>query len=262
MADPRNLEPDMDVLAGELALGLLEGEERLEAERLKLQNADFAAAVDRWAGVGQSWLDEQPDEAPSDLLWRRIEAGLERNAGPVPVHARYLEPHEVSEPANSNFVWKAYAMAASVAALAFALMWMLDQPDRVSVPVEVPVEEPFQPDVLSVAQINQAEAGTLLSALYDRENGTLYLKLAQIPDPSRVPQVWLVDAGGTPRSLGFGERDSVTRLQLTPEQQEIVAASGTIAVSLEQPASTPHETPTDVLGAAELAPFTGADPST
>lgn len=263
MADPRNLTPEMDLLASELALGLLEGSERLEAERLRLQDPDFAAAVAEWETVGLSWLEEQPGQAPSDLLWHRIEAGLTRSETPiVPVQERYLEPHEIGEPGRGGVFWKVYAIAASLAALAFALMWMLDEPERISVPVEVPVEGPVQPDVLSVAQISQAEAGTLLSALYDRETGKLYLKLAEIPDPSRVPQLWLLDAGGTPRSLGFGNRNSVTELQLSEAQREIVAASGVIAVSLEQPSSTPGDTPTDVLGTAELAPFEGSSPST
>ena len=272
MADPRNLTHEMDALAAELALGLLENEERLEAERLQLQNADFAVAVADWEGVGLSWLDELPEDAPSDLLWRRIEASLDpggvdrarsdRQAAPAPVQERYLEPHEIGGPSGVGIWWKVYAMAASVAALAFGLMWMLDQPERISVPVEVPVEGQFQPGVLSVAQISQPDAGTLLSALYDRQTGKLYLRLAGIPDATRVPQLWLIDAGGTPRSLGFGDRDSVTELQLTEAQREIVAASGVIAVSLEQPAPTPGDTPTDVLGSAELAPFDGTVPRT
>ena len=271
MADPNlPLEPEMDALAAELALGLLDGPEhslaRLEAERLRLEDPAFAAAVEAWEREGLALLDEQargqPAQAPSDALWSRIEASVSRRPVAVPAPA---VPSVRPEPVTVRDAgpWKPAALAASLAALVFAGLWAFDPAkrvtERVAVPVEQeaeqPVEQPFTPEALSVAQINAPEDGTLLSALYDRESGRLYLRLAEIPDPARVPQLWLIDDAGTPRSLGFGTRGTVSTLELSPEQQAIIEATGTIAVSLEEPAAVPGDTPTDVLGAASLAPL-------
>ena len=257
MADPMLLDPEMDMLAAELAFGLIEGAERLEAERLRLEDPTFAQAVEQWERHGLSWLEEeQPADGPDEHLWSRIAAGLTREPAAPPV-ADYQAvehlPTSLPTPANDPGLWRPFALAASAAALVFAGLWALDRPERV--PVSVPVEQPFAPEALSVAQINAPEEGTLLSALYDRETGKLYLRLAELPDPSRVPQLWLIDAGGTPRSLGFGTRGAVSTLELTPQQQQIIEQAGTIAVSLEAPTEVPGDAPTDVLGAADLAPL-------
>lgn len=263
MADPlASPDPEMDLLAAELALGLLEGSERFAAERLRLEDPAFAAAVARWEREGLVWLDAEPEEALSeieaDALWARIEASVTRR--PVGVAAAGSQPAAVAAPAPAPVtvrdagLWKPFALAASLAALVFAGLWAF-RPQVVEVPVEVPVEQALVTEALSVAQINGAEAGMLLSALYDRETGRLYLRLADIPDPSRVPQLWLIDDTGTPRSLGFGTRGAVSELELTPEQRAIIESAGTIAVSLEAPAAVPGDTPTDVLGAANLAPL-------
>lgn len=256
MADPNlpPLTPERDALAAELALGLLEGTERLEAERLRLEDPAFAAAVEAWERQGLAWLDEQPEEAPSDATWARIEAAVSRppTATVVPLRAPEEEaPRRTIVPVRDAGPWKPLALAASLAALVFAGLWTFATPER----IVMPVEQPFAPDALSVAQINAPEDGMLLSALYDRETGRLYLRLAEIPDPARVPELWLIDTAGTPRSLGFGTRGAVSALELSAEQRAIIEATGTIAVSLEQPAATPHEAPTDVLGAANLAPL-------
>ncbi len=257
MADPTiPLDPELDLLAAELALGLLEGSERLAAERLRLEDPAFAAAAERWEREGLAWLEQAPDEVPAESLWARIEASVTRRpvgvAGAGPEAVAVAAPAPTAASVRDAGPWKPFALAASLAALVFAGLWAF-RPQMVEVPVEV--EQAFAPEALSVAQINGAEAGMLLSALYDRETGRLYLRLADIPDPSRVPQLWLIDDSGTPRSLGFGTRGAVSELELTAEQQAIIESAGTIAVSLEAPAAVPGDTPTDVLGAANLAPF-------
>ena len=45
------LDEPLEALAGEYVLGTLSAAERLEAQTLLAQNADFAAAVDLWTGA-------------------------------------------------------------------------------------------------------------------------------------------------------------------------------------------------------------------
>lgn len=252
MTDPAfpPLDPERDMLAAELALGLLEGEERLEAEKLRLAEPAFDAAVARWQREALARFEAEPVDAPSDAVWQRIEAGLARSPAAPPPQVR-ASAAPVPVPANDPGMWRPFALAASLAAVVFAGLWAFAAPER----IEVPVEQPFEPDTLSVAQINAAEDGMLLSALYDRASGRLFLRLAELPDPARVPQLWLIDDGGTPRSLGFGQRGQVAEIELTAQQRAIIEETGTIAVSLEAPTATPGDAPTDVLGAASLAPL-------
>ncbi|MBL7372452.1 hypothetical protein INQ23_24295, partial [Escherichia coli] len=49
MPEPMTPE-ERDALAAELALGLLEGDARAQAMRLRLSDSDFAAAVEAWDG--------------------------------------------------------------------------------------------------------------------------------------------------------------------------------------------------------------------
>ncbi len=251
MIDPAMppLDPERDLLAAELAFGLLDGAERLEAEKLRLTEPAFAAAVARWERHALTAFEGELVEEPSDAVWQRIEAGLARRpAAASSIPARRVDP---PVPANDPGLWRPFAIAASLAAVLFAGLWAFARPDM----IEVPVRQPLEPQTLSVAQINAEEEGALLSALYDRESGRLFLRLAELPDPARVPQLWLIDDGGTPRSLGFGQRGQVAEIELTPEQRAILEQTGTIAVSLEPPSATPGNTPTDVLGAASLAPL-------
>ena len=71
---------DLERLAAEHALGLLEGEEAARAERMLASDQTFAAAVAYWRSrfteLDQTALAARPSEA----LWRRIESGLAQTA--------------------------------------------------------------------------------------------------------------------------------------------------------------------------------------
>ena len=249
MTDSRPLDAERTMLAAEYALGLLEGPERAEGARLYASDPAFADEVDRWVDEATDWNGEQQDVSPSPEFYRRVAAAVGVETVEQPVEAND------DEPTGGPGMWRPLALAASLAAVAFAGLWMLDrptEPDPTIARGEAPVL-PDQQDNFSIAQISSGDATSLVSALYDSDTGTLYVKLSDIPDAERVPQLWLLDSAGTPRSLGFGTRSANNRILLTPEQRQIASAGGTLAISLEQPAAQPHETPSDVLGAAQLA---------
>ncbi len=231
MADPHLPPPDRDLLAAELALGFLGEAERVEAEQLQLQDPAFAANVDTWRREGARLLAELPADHPAHT-WRRIEASIAPSAG-------------------VSSAWKPLALAASLAAIIFASLWTFTPSERVT----VSVEEPFRPASYAVAQIKGSDAQSLLSAVHDRENGTIYLHLSDVTDPERVPELWLVGSDGSPHSLGYGQPNSVATLELTAEQRAIIDHGGVLAISLEEPAEQPHEVPSDVLGTSEITPL-------
>ncbi|MGB3794943.1 MAG: anti-sigma factor [Alteraurantiacibacter sp.] len=249
MTDKPRLDAERALLAAEYALGFLEGAERIAAGQQYSSDPVFAEEVDRWTEEASGWAEKQPDDGPSAGIYDRIAAavGLETPAGSVtPIR---------SAPAQGPGMWRPLALAASLAAVGFASLWLLDRPDRQDQTVrnEPVASVEYQPETLSIAQISSDDATSLVSALYDNDTGTLYVKLSDIPDAERVPQLWLLDSSGTPRSLGFGTRDANSRITLSADQRQIASEGGTIAISLEQPASAPHETPSDVLGAAQFA---------
>jgi hypothetical protein len=69
---------DDDILAGELALGLLEGAERDDAEARAGNDAEFAALVEAWRNRLAPLLT-QHSEAPPERLWQGIKARLSAN---------------------------------------------------------------------------------------------------------------------------------------------------------------------------------------
>ncbi|RIV88917.1 anti-sigma factor [Aurantiacibacter zhengii] len=245
-------EAERNLIAAEYALGLLEGPDHVAAERLYMIDPAFTREVERWLFESSGWTDEDATEGPSPEAYERISRGLglQRSAA-LDVSAK----RDLSPPAPASRFWQYSALAASFAAIVFAGLWLFDRP---SSPTNAPAiaEAPVLPnerDSLSIAQISSGNATSLVSALYDNDTGTLYVKLSDIPDPQRVPQLWLLDSTGNPRSLGFATRGSSSEIVLSAEQRQIAIAGGTLAISLEQPAAAPHALPSDVIGAAQLA---------
>ncbi|WP_120076573.1 anti-sigma factor [Aurantiacibacter odishensis] len=246
---------ERNLLAAEFALGLLEGADHAEAERLYLTDAAFAQEADRWLAEGSGWIDELATEGPSADAYERISRGLGLQRSEASEASGVTATRNSFQSAPASRFWQYSALAASFAAIAFAGLWLFDRPalptDTPAV-AEAPVP-PYEQGNLSIAQISSGDATSLVSALYDNDTGTLYVKLSDIPDPQRVPQLWLLDSTGNPRSLGFATRSANSEIALSSEQRQIAREGGTLAISLEQPAAEPHASPSDVIGAAQLA---------
>ncbi len=105
MADPDTI-PE-DVAAAELALGLLDGEERGAALRRVLAEPGFAARVEWWRLRFAALFDLWPEHAAPPHLAARIEASLD---GPTSAKA-------------SRFAWP--ALAAITSAIAASLLVFL-----------------------------------------------------------------------------------------------------------------------------------------
>jgi len=72
---------DREYLAAEYALGILEGEELVEARGLVASDADFAREVDEWSERIAPLFDEAGEEAPPEVLWQRVKAEIDRDRG-------------------------------------------------------------------------------------------------------------------------------------------------------------------------------------
>jgi anti-sigma-K factor RskA len=216
------LTPERDALAAELALGVLEGEERAEAQRLCLADPAFATAVENWRlqlGVLHETIADEP--LPSGL-WSAIDARL--NAA------------DNTETVSKLRFWRRSAWASGAVAAALAVVLLLPRAPAVRTVVLPPAQS-------AIAQLN-GEAGAILAASYTPQAGQLQIRPVDLPDSKLSPELWLIPADGVPRSLGLIGTTGTTRIDVPLALRAYLTDGAVLAVSLERAETAPHKAPT------------------
>lgn len=211
-------------MAAELALGVLEGEERAEALRLSLASPAFAAMVSKW----QQRLDplgEGFSEVPPPDVWRAIEARLDAD--------------ERTREVRSVRLWQGIAAVSGALAAALAAIMVLS-PATLRDAARAPA--PVTPSPVAIAQLSGAD-GTLLAARIDPTAEYLDIRAVALPETSLTPELWVIPGDGVPRSLGLIARDGTTQVRLAENLRPLVADGAILAVSLEQVEGAPHTAP-------------------
>ena len=245
MAEQVTGEEDRELLAAELALGLLEGSERSEAQRLRLADPGFAAAVEDWAERLAPLSAFVPDAAAPTTLWPAIERRLD---GTAEASAPAAAPADFARRLRR---WQASTatMGAVAAALALALVI---RPDAVAPPqpqiaqAPAPAPEPTAQQV-AVAQLSAPDGAPLLAASYNAATGELRIRAIKLPEGQKVPELWIIPADGTPRSLGFIDANGTSTVALARPVQGFVGEQPTLAVTLENRDPQPHTAPTGAI---------------
>jgi anti-sigma-K factor RskA len=212
-------EPSADArteMAGGLALGLLEGDERAAALRLMLADRDFAAEVERWRARTGDLFDALPDVEAPPQLWDGIAA---RIGAPAP-------------PASLRW-WQGGAIGGSAlaAGLALALIW------------QTPDAAPVQPASFAVAQLTGEIDGLRIAARYEPASATLRLRTTGMPETPTAPELWIVPADGVPRSLGQISRSGETVIVVAEGHRSLINPAASFALSMEPKADAPHDRP-------------------
>jgi anti-sigma-K factor RskA len=201
--------PEADeLLAIELALGLLEPAPRFAAEERVRNDPAFAALFDRWHARALALL-EGHEQRPSASVWTAIVRRL-----PADHSARALR------------WWQgATALAASVALALGATLAFRPEPAPI-----VRVQPAPQP---LVAVLVSPERRDLVAVRYDPDTGRLSALPTALDPGAGDAQLWVIPAGGKPVSLGLLPR--VTRAERTPvpDVATLIAPGATLAVSLE-----------------------------
>lgn len=222
-----------DLLAAELAFGLLDDSERCEAERLRSGDRMFAANLVKWHLVAEQWLGELPDHAPSPALWDRVSALI----APSPV-AGNDNAIALASSVPGPGLWRPSALAASALACLFAGLWLFHPSARVA---------PLAPGAagrFSIAQIGGTGEPQLGAVLYDRDAGTLTIRIAAIASgPARVPELWLLNGAHPPCSLGFAQSGAAIRVQASVRLKRSLVGGATLAITLERVSAHPHAVP-------------------
>lgn len=233
---PQGASPDIEGdLAAELALGVLDGEERAAAERRLLADAAFARDVDAWSLRLARIADEAPAKEPPQRVWPRIETDL-----PAAANATVVE----LQLRRSLTVWR--SLAAGAAAIAAGLVVVLALPHG-AVPVVTAPTAPVvaqAPGLLETASLSSAKGGKIaFIAVYDPERRELVLTPATLgKTPGRSPELWVIPAGGKPISLGLGQFGKPVRLKV--DALKAVGETPTLAVSIEPEGGSPTGQPT------------------
>ncbi|HEX8382359.1 MAG TPA: anti-sigma factor [Sphingomonas sp.] len=224
---------DRGILAGELALGLLDGEERGEALRLMLADRDFARAVEAWRDHFAALFAECAPVAPDAALETRIVAalpgsGVSADGTTVPgIGSRAVR------------LWRTVAGAAMLAAAALLAVILL-RPERVSAPRPT---APLATPAPLVAMLTPTDDAKPLAALVDRATGVVTLAGTIDLPAGRVAELWTIGADGVPRSLGV-LANGAARLPVAPTRRGRLTPSVVLAVSIEPPGGSPTGAPT------------------
>ncbi|WP_033920854.1 anti-sigma factor [Sphingomonas sp. 37zxx] len=237
MAEPMSPE-ERALLAGELSLGLLSGEDRLVTERLRAEDSVFAAEVDAWDARFAGFYGEIVPVTPEGRVWSAVEQRLPAN-DPGPAGGA------------GGWKWATAGFAGIAAALAVMLV---TRPDPVAPPPVVVAEAPAPvPSETLIAQINDGDGASMLAVRIDPGDGVLRVRAMAIPPSAGEPELWVIPAGGAPTSLGLIAREGGSEVRLAGDVGRLITDGATLALTLEPADGAPHAAPTgDVLGTARL----------
>ena len=234
-------EPDPE-LAAELALGLLDGDERVEAERWRMADPAFAAEVRRWETHFAALADDVEEVAPRTRVKARLDRALFSGSVATPARSRRRRKRR---PSWLDGLWTGVLTGALSAAIVAAIVFDIG-------PRGAP------PDVggpQAVARLISDGTGFRAYALLTDAGGRLVLGIEEgEAPPGRVLQLWAVRGDDGPYSLGLIEED--VGLYQLPESLLSGEGQLLVEVSEEPPGGSPEQGPTgQVLGVGEVREF-------
>lgn len=224
MSDTFILPPeDDDLLAAEVALGLLEGEDRMTARARLMQDRAFARSVADWQERLVALTDDIAPVAPPAKTRKALMSRL-FPARQAPLLQRL-------------WLWQGVSVAA-LATVAFLALPMLR---------EAPTELPG--DVYATRMAAEDSALEML-AVMDMSRGDIALRRVSGNAPEgRVLELWAILPDRAPISLGVLPEGDVTRVAL-PADLAAEAAQITLAITDEPPGGAPEGAPTGTIMAA------------
>jgi anti-sigma-K factor RskA len=232
-----DLTPD-ELMAAEYVLGLLEPEALLEARGRIASEPEFAAAVEWWESKLAPLLDELGGAEAGPELWARIETAMSeagaRSDGQNGAETGAAGGEVVALRRRVRY-WQATAamgLAASVAALVFALLPLMRAPVTPVVTEPSVTATPTLPPL--VAEVPIDDIGQRFAVMWLPERGELLVTAAALTsDGVHDHELWLLADEGAPRSLGVIRPGGVTRVTLTPAIAALIRDGSSIAVSRE-----------------------------
>lgn len=223
-----------DLLAGEIALGLLDGPEREAAVGRLGNDAALAERVDWWRERFEP-LSAGDSVEPSEGLWQRIEAMLPGNDNAAVIEARR---------------WRAAALAATVVAGLLGVALVL-RPAPVPPAAPSATAPPSAPVLLASIV---SESGVVATIAYNPTAGDLTIAPGKFDAGKRDAELWIIPADGTPRSLGTIDPTRAATRPARSDVRRLIARGASFAISLEPRGGSPTGLPTGpILGTGKIS---------
>ena len=215
-----------DLSAAEYALGVLAGAERAAAAQRVAGDRAFAALVAAWEERFAPWAAEIPDVAPPPQVWERIAVQL---SGAQRQRPRFWQ---------SLVFWRGFGIVSALAAACLAVLLYLSAASQQAALV-ASIEGDGQRIFIAVIDVKRA-AIAVVPAAYR-------------PDPTRVPELWLIPPGGKPLALGVLPSDRAIQIAIPATVADQARRDAGLAVSLEPPGGSSTGQPTGpVIGSGKL----------
>ncbi|WP_174291193.1 anti-sigma factor [Sphingomonas bacterium] len=194
------------ILAGELALGVLDGEARTSALRRVLAEPAFAAQVTRWRRHFAGLIDSFPAAEPSADVERAVLAAIR---------------------ADRQVAGRWRFAAATAAAIAASLAVVMAWPRH---PIAPPAPAPAH---VLVAALAGTDGVKPFNAVYDARTERVAVVGAAPWPADRSAELWLIAPGASPRPLGLLDRGERSSVAVPGSDRASMAAGVTLAVSIE-----------------------------
>jgi anti-sigma-K factor RskA len=199
-------EPQAEVAAAELALGVLDGQERAAALRRVIADPAFASEVEKWRTQFGVMFAEWPEAAAPDHLFERIEQSLQ----PAGRSARS---------------WPAVAAVLTLVAASLLLVVVLRP--AATTPLASPAGS------VLVASLDPADKGVALPAVYDPGKGELRIPAAAPVPVGRSAELWMIGQDGVPHSMGLLSASGRTVVRVAQADRAKLAPGLKLAISNE-----------------------------
>ncbi len=208
-------DPGPDMTAAELALGLLDGEERAAALRRVLADPDFAREVEDWRHRLTGLFDDYV-EVPA----------------PESVAARLAAPDRAPSRTQPRNRWPIVATLSAMAA-AVALFF-----------VTQPGPPPAAPHHMMVASLMMSDKSGAVPAMVDMTTGEMRVGGTTMAPRGKTAQLWMIGGDGVPKSMGMLASTGPSRMMLPMEKRAGLTDGVMLAVSIEPEGGSPTGKPT------------------
>ena len=214
-----------ELLAAELAFGLLDDPERAAAEGRLRSDAAFSQAHARWQAYAAAMFSD-PGEAPRPSVWSAIEARLPVN-----------DTSPAGTPRSTLRRWQAGTLVAIAAAIVLGVV-AVQKPSRV--PVRVPIVQPATAPMVAVLT---GKKGVVMIS-FDPASRRITTAADGLDIGNHSPELWVIPADGRPRSMGLMNASAPGWAKVPAAASSMMAAGVTIAVSAEPIGGSPTGRPT------------------
>ena len=212
-------------LAADYAIGLMPATARRRFDRLLLDDAALRAELGHWQDALASLTGALPERPVPGHVWAGIQARI--------------EPHVLQVPAKKPLWMNVRLLGAAFAVVLALFVGVLYQRDTGAQYNATLVSAGQQPALQVRAFADHLQVEPLVLAAVE---------------PTRDLELWAIAPGAKPVSLGVVPSAGKGRIQLTKQQQALLKAPLTLAVSLEPHGGSPTGQPTGpVLYQGQLA---------